>query len=163
MHQWKLPALLTASASLIGLGLQLWYWPQLPDRLATHFDLQGNPAGWMNKPTATLLAVGLVTLLPLVFGGISLAIWRLPTHLINLRRPDYWLAAERREVSLRWLTCWLLWFAWLLTSFMILLNHLTFLANRHDQPLSAVGFTGVTSLFLLVTLTLLVLLIRRFR
>lgn len=163
MNPWKLPALLAAVASLIGLGLQLWYWPQLPDRLATQFDFQGNPVEWMNKSSATLLSILLVTLLPLFFGGISLAIWRLPTSLINLPKRDYWLAPQRREASLEWLTCWLLWYSLLLTVFLVSLNHLTFLANRHDQPLSAVGSTGLMSLFLLLTLALLGLLLRRFR
>ncbi|QJW89397.1 DUF1648 domain-containing protein [Spirosoma taeanense] len=38
-------------------------WNQLPARIVTHYDMQGNPDGWQRKETAALLAVGLGVLL----------------------------------------------------------------------------------------------------
>ncbi|MBX3420962.1 MAG: DUF1648 domain-containing protein [Pirellulaceae bacterium] len=162
MNHWKLPAALTSITMVIGLGLQLWYWPQLPEQVATHFDAQGNPNDWMGKLPATLLAAGLVTLLPLFFIGIGQVIGWLPVCIINLPQRQYWLATERRADTLQWMTGWMMWLTVSITVFMVAINHLTFLANRDAQPLSVAWFWGMLGGFLLWTFVLVLVMLRRF-
>ncbi|MDP1561384.1 MAG: DUF1648 domain-containing protein [Pirellulaceae bacterium] len=162
MTNWKPAAALIVIAIVIGLGLQLWYWTQLPERIATHFDAQGKPDGWMDKRSATLLFAGLVTFLPLFFVGIGLMIRSLPTSSINLPNREYWLSAERRDETLRWMNGWMMWFAVSITIFLVTINHLTFIANRDAQPLSAIWFWGMLATFLVSTAGLIVLMWRRF-
>jgi hypothetical protein len=100
MMNWKPPGGIIAVAVAIGLALQVWYWPQLPEKMATHFDAQGNADDWMDKQSATALSCSLVVLVPLFFIGINLLIRWLPTSLINLPHREFWLSEERREESL---------------------------------------------------------------
>ena len=159
----KLPIALTIVTVLIGLGLQLWYWPQLPERMAIHFDINGNPNDWLDKSPATLLSVGLMALLPAFFIGISQAISWLPSSLINMPYREYWLAAERRETSLQWMTGWMLWFSVTMAIFLLVTNHLTFVANRDAQPLPPVWFGGSLVAFLSSTCVMILLMLNRFR
>jgi uncharacterized membrane protein len=91
--------------------------PQLPLRVASHFDVHGNPDGWMDR-TLFLLLMALVGLL---MPGMALLLgvllrW-LPASQINLPHREYWLAPERRaetiaEIPRRflWPSCWTLVF-----------------------------------------------------
>lgn len=134
--------------------------------MATHFDAQGNPNGWMDRAAAAGLSASLIFLVPLFFIGISIAIRWLPTSTINLPHREYWLSAERRDDTLRWMTVWMtVWmigFSVATTIFLVAINHLTFIANRDARPLSAVWFWGLLGAFLLTTAALVVLMYRRF-
>lgn len=159
----KLPIALTILIVLIGLGLQLWYWPQLPERMAIHFDINGNPNDWLDKFPATLLSVGLMALLPAFFIGMSQAIRWLPSSLINMPYREYWLAAERRETSMQWMTGWMLWFSVTIAIFLLVINHLTFVANRDARPIPPAWFWGSLGMFLSCTFVMVLLMFHRFR
>jgi len=46
-------------------------WDRLPLRMATHFDINGRPNGWMPRATALYLVLGLAALMVMVFTVIS--------------------------------------------------------------------------------------------
>lgn len=75
----------------------------LPATVATHFGGGGRANGWMTRSGYTIFSLLLTVLLPLVlYGGLG---W-LPSRVerfVNLPHRDYWLAAPRREETLRWL------------------------------------------------------------
>src|SRR5215475_5458980 len=73
---------------------------RLPYPVAVHFDAAGTPNGWMPPPLFAAFHLGLLALLAAVFLGLPRTLRRLPAHLINLPRKDYWLAPERREATL---------------------------------------------------------------
>jgi len=54
-------------------------WDQLPPRMATHFDINWQPNGWMSRETAFWFAVGLTAFLLVVFTVISSLIQRAPS------------------------------------------------------------------------------------
>lgn len=162
MTYFKLPLALIGILMVVGLGLQFWYWPQLPDQMAIHFDAKGNPNDWMDKRSATLLSAGLITSLPIFFAAISQLMRWLPTSMINVPHRDYWFAPERRDESLRWMTGWMSWFSVAISVFLVSLNHLTFIANRDAQPLSSAWFWGMLGAFMFTTFCMLVITLRRF-
>lgn len=162
MTRFTLPIALTILITACGIGLQLWYWPQTPERMAIHFDAKGNPNDRLDKIPATLLSVGIMLIVPAFFMGISQAIRWMPSSLINMPNRDYWLATERREKSLMWMTGWLLWFSVTIAIFVLVLNHLTFVANRDAQPLPWVGAWGLLGTFLFTTFLMLVGMFKRF-
>ncbi len=82
----------------------LYYYPQLPDTVASHFDTFGRPDGWLNKSSyliGSLIAAGSCMFVIL---GFSFAIHRLPDSIIdrfvNIPNKDYWLAPEHRRKTL---------------------------------------------------------------
>ena len=77
-----------------------WYWPQLPERVATHFGVDGQPNDWMSRTDSTMLLAGLQIGVPsflLVMNTISS---RFPESMLNIPNKDYWLSPERRGTTL---------------------------------------------------------------
>jgi uncharacterized membrane protein len=88
-----------------------YYYPLLPETVASHFNRAGQPDAWSSKATFVriyLAASGLVAVLFLVG---SFAMSKIPVSLINLPNKDYWLSEERRQDTFAFLTRYLLWFA----------------------------------------------------
>jgi uncharacterized membrane protein len=77
----------------------LYYYPLLPDRVASHFDSSGLADGWASKAsfvTGSLIATGICAL---VFLGVSFAMLGIPDRFINLPNKDYWLSPEHSRVT----------------------------------------------------------------
>ncbi len=70
-------------AVLALVGFVIWAWPQLPARMATHWNAEFQPDGWTSKGVAAGL-----------FPGLALALW---LGLPLLRRID-----PKRENYARW-------------------------------------------------------------
>ncbi len=83
---------------LLAVALQIaYYYPQLPDRVAAHFDAVGRPNGWAPKEAFLALYALVVALMMALFVIVPMLVARLPVSLINLPNKEYWLAPERRR------------------------------------------------------------------
>lgn len=116
-----------------------WYWSQLPPKVATHFNLEGEADSWMSKGLATLVMITLQLLLPLFLAGITALTSRLPTSLINLPNREYWLHPSRCKQSLAYVRTVISWLAVAVAIHVMVINHLSFLANRDDTKLNTAG------------------------
>jgi uncharacterized membrane protein len=67
---------------------------QLPSRVATHFDWNGRPNGWMERDTYAIFALAYGVALPWLVFGLMLLLRR-------VRDKAYWLAPPRRDATLR--------------------------------------------------------------
>lgn len=131
---------LTFATMLLGLMLQMWYYPQLPERMATHFGVDGTPNGWMSRNSAALFQCALQVLLPLLFAGIAWVLPRFPNSMINLPNREYWLAPERRDGALAHMATMLLAVGLACSIFIAAIAHLVFEANRNNAPLASGPF-----------------------
>src|SRR5215471_2062897 len=95
------------------MGLLEWMhvYPQLPVRMASHFDPYGRPNGSLPKETFFLVMAFAVVMTGAIGFLLPIAVAAAPAELINLPRKDYWLGPERREETLRFLRARLEWFA----------------------------------------------------
>ena len=88
----------------------LYYYPQLPDRVASHFGSSGLTDAWASKAsfvTGSLIATGCGAL---IFLGVSFAMLRMPDRFINLpNKFKYWLSPERGRVTRDFLFSLILW------------------------------------------------------
>lgn len=84
--------------SIGGLIFQaLYYWPRLPEHMASHFDEAGTADGYASRSAFMLLwfvALTLVNIWPIVLGPLMR---KFPARLINVPHKDYWLAAPKRR------------------------------------------------------------------
>ena len=106
----------------------------LPDRIADHFDGDGNANGWMDRSSYQLI----MGILPLFFMGMFMLIGSLarvlPETAINVPRRDFWLAPEHRGLLHALVLRHMAWLAYLLTVFFGLLNFLVVRANDLNPP-----------------------------
>lgn len=79
----------------------LFYYPALPDDMASHFDGSGTADGWMSKQAFVIFDLCMLALTALTFLVLPKIRW--PDRWINMPRKDYWLAPERRETTFRYI------------------------------------------------------------
>lgn len=109
-------------AVLVMIGSTAYYYPQLPEQVASHFDASGQPDGWMSKPFYAAFMVGMTLFIAGVFIVMAYLTANIPVRWINLPHKDYWLAGERRAETLAYLKTFSLWMGTATMILMALLN-----------------------------------------
>jgi len=84
------------------LGFAISY-PRLPERMASHFGMDGRPNGWQPKSVFTIFFFGALGIACVVSLAVPKLIGSLHPDMINLPHKEYWLAPERRADSVRFL------------------------------------------------------------
>lgn len=111
-----------------------WYYPRLPDVVASHFNAAGDVNGWMPKSAFAAIAVGLLAMIvtvPLLVRG---SVLRIPDSQINLPNKQYWLAPERREETLETIVNQQAVTAAALLGFLAITFHDLYQANLQPHP-----------------------------
>lgn len=124
--------LVLAAAALVKLHLE--WTPKLPERVAAHFDIEGQVTrmrltGAMGLGTWAM-HLGLATL---VVGLMSL-LHLLSPQVINVPNADYWRQPENFKLACHHLREWSRWFAaaWIIWG--ALFDRQLFLANQRQPP-----------------------------
>jgi uncharacterized membrane protein len=134
MNKLAVPLLCLAAAYAFLFGYVAISYPQLPPKVASHFDLHGNPDGWMSRASSTEIMLAVAILAPGIVVVTMAGAGRIPISFINLPHRDYWLAPERRTAALDVLRRYGLWFATLNVLFLTGLQALTVDANLQPPP-----------------------------
>jgi uncharacterized membrane protein len=82
----------------------------LPDRVATHFGADGLANGWMSRDGYRTFMLVLGTVMPILIVVMAGLAPQFGKRLVKLPDPDYWLAPERRALTLASMfshACWL--------------------------------------------------------
>ncbi len=118
------------------IGQILYYYPNLPEKMASHFNSLGEPDGWMPKSGFLIFEGVILFIIIATFSLLPLAIEQTPNSLINLPNKDYWLADEKRAETFSIIRCYFEWFSVGLLGLFIVINEMVFRANLAKQPLS---------------------------
>jgi uncharacterized membrane protein len=164
MKEIRAPAILLV---LLCLGFLLYVSQTssaLPERMATHFEIDGQPNGWMSRSDyvafISMFGVGL----PLFVVAVVVLCRFLPDWTVNIPHREYWLSPERRSQTYDFLLARSLWLACPVVGFVGGMHYLTVLANR-SVPVHLPG----NLLFMMLALFLAILgiwavgLVRHFR
>lgn len=137
--------------------------PMLPNRVATHFDAAGVPNGWMSRTEHLIAMTALGFGLPLFIVGMCWTARYLPMSAINIPHRDYWLAADRREETVKYMFHQSIWLACLETGFMMGLHWAVAFSNlRQPVGLPVAWILSLTGAFLIGLIAWIVCLYRRF-
>ncbi len=140
------------------IGEVYYYYPLLPQKMATHFDASGKPNGLSDKSTFFLLWVGVLVVVMGILGGITVWLDKMPVALFNLPNKDYWFAKERRDHTFRLIRKYMNLINLSTAIFLLLMLHLTIMANLKPGPalggefwlIFIVYFIGVVGLSLYI-------------
>ena len=124
MRRWFLALPLTTA-----LFQTLFYYPKLPEQVASHFDAVGNPSGWSSRGGFFGISLGMIIAISVLFLVLSSVLHRLPRSMLNLPKKNYWLAPERREATYVFVRGQLLWFGFATQWFLVALLQLCIQAN----------------------------------
>ncbi len=148
--------------SLVVVAELTYYLPQLPDRLASHFDLAGAANGRSSKPVFVLNIALVVALLGAIFVTLG-SLHRVPKSIINLPNKAYWLAPERSTATFALLRDWLRWLLVLTLALIALIVGLALRANLASPPRLSSYAIWLVAGYAVIAVAMLVTLVRRFR
>jgi serine/threonine-protein kinase len=153
---------LTLIAALWGaMAVRVWtVWPQLPTRMASHFNGAGRADGWMSRDGFVLFWVGINGALTLLL--VTLVAW-IPWALINVPNKDYWGDPARQPIARRRMNVWCAWFALGLNALMASVLELILRANLMPKPTLSSNHAALLVGFMIFTGLMMVGLFRQFR
>lgn len=140
----------------------VFYYPNLPEMMATHFNAAGKPDGWMAKSSFFLLEAGILLLIVSEFTLLPYLIGKFPTSLINMPNKEYWFAEERRARTLVVIGHFFEWLSAALLALFVGINQLVFRANLTGENLSS-GSWIILGAFLIFVVVWLITFIKTFK
>ena len=84
-------------SALVFILLQVVYYFQMPEKVAIHFNLEGEVNGWMQKDTNLILSCIIIVFTTAIFLGIPYLIKNMSGNLINVPKKEYWLNPNNKE------------------------------------------------------------------
>ena len=104
----------------------LYYYPLLPEKVATHFGPSGRPDAWGGKMQFFIVYLVTVGVMAAIFLGLGLFLTKFPDDAFTLPNKDYWLAPERRRETLAYIFSCSLWLGSLTIVLLFDLAHQSF-------------------------------------
>lgn len=164
MDDPRLPRFLYAFLIVVCLLMMAYYYPQVPQRMASHFAADGRANGWQSREAFFVLII-------LVSASSAVVCFLAPRQIaaranakINLPNRDYWLAPERREETMRFISATMAWFGCGILFVLISGTFLALQANlAPEHRFNSEAMLVVLGGFLLGLLGLLVRLVRHFQ
>ncbi len=143
---------------LLCIGQAAYYYPLLPESVASHFGASGRPNAWMGKESFLKIYLAVLALIAVLFPCIGFILRKTPASLINLPNKDYWLSPERGQDTIDFLSRQFLWFG--SATFLLLLDifHQSFMvqigkARALEHPVASIavyiGFSVLWSIGLI--------------
>ena len=144
MNRSRLSLAVFLGAAALCVAQALRYAPLLPRRMASHFGPGGTPNGWMPREIFIKLDIGVVGFLTLMLLSASFKFRSLDPAKMRLPNRDYWMAPERREATVEFLSGYFLWFGAATLLLMLDVFRQVFLFNLGaskalDHPLTSLG------------------------
>jgi len=106
----KITHLVFIALVVLCLAHAAYYYPLLPERVASHFGATGQPDGWTGKASFLEAYLTIAAVNAVLFSLAGYLLSRVPDKLISLPNRDYWLSPERRQRTFDFLSRWFLWF-----------------------------------------------------
>ena len=116
----KLPKMVFAMLMALAAIYFSFYYPRLPDVVASHFNARGVANGWQPKPQFFLVFLAPVAASAFLVFGVPLLVRVLPMRLMNLPHKEQWFSPELRAASLDFLGAWFAWFGCAVLSVILL-------------------------------------------
>ena len=145
--------------AVIAVAQSIYFYPQLSDITASHFDSAGNPNGWMKRETLIIVYLGMMALLLAIF----LLIPRFPNQMRNLPNRDYWLSGGREKKTNNYINSTTLRAGIATFAFLIYVMQIVFEANLKKEPMLSNNIIWALVLYFIYLGIWLVKFYRRFQ
>jgi uncharacterized membrane protein len=143
----------------------VYYFPLLPELVASHFGAGGRPNGWISRTGFLVFYLIMIAILASAMFLLPLLLRHLRTTAINIPNREYWLLPEHRGQAYEMLINEMAWFGNAILLFMVCVMQLVFEANTRSGQRPALDegrFLTLLSLFFAFVIFWIVRLYRRF-
>ena len=148
---------------LIGILHTVYFYFEMPNEIASHFDAGGTADAFSDKDILLYLNIPIYLFILLFFEIIVFFVPRVPDKLINLPNKEYWLTPERRQeaytilkVNSRWLG--IITILLLLTAF-----HENYRANISGEFEIGISFWFYLGVYLILTVVIILRMNSKFK
>lgn len=163
MFSSRVFAYVTTIVLLAISGIHLaFYYPRLPDPMASHFDFSGQADNFMSKERFAIIYMCMQMGFAVLFVLLGRFLYVVPDALINVPNKAYWLADQRRLQTIKTMETMLAWLGLGTLALMLIIFHLTCLVNLKQVEPSPMLLLGPGAAFSLVTLVIVAITVSRF-
>lgn len=152
-----------ALTGFAGIAATLLMARHLPDRVATHFSITGEPNAWSSNLSNTIFFCSIFLFMNLLFASIPWLIKKLPVSLINIPNRDYYLAPERRGETIERVGKLMAFFAIGVNIFLFSVEYLSFRANLSAAAMSSTNLLILGGAFLIFLILWIIRFVTAFR
>ncbi len=125
-----------------------YYYPQLPEYVASNFAGSGEAQAWTPKRGFFVFSLGILGMIVLLFMGLKALMLKLPASLINIPNRDYWFAPERKAQSISFLGKTFGWIGVGTLAFSVIVLQMVIDANLTDPPRLSSAFLVVFAVYM---------------
>lgn len=140
----------------------VYYYPNLPPEMASHFGANGAANGWMSKEFYFAFMAFVLGLIVFEFTFLPKLIEKMPLSLINMPNREFWFSDENRAETIEIIRHFFEWFSAALLGLFIGINQLVIRANLTHENLSSNSWL-ILGAFLIFVVVWLIKFYRRFR
>ena len=140
-----------------------WYYPDLPARMASHFNARGVADGFASKADFVKVSAALVFGVSGLLVVVGFAARCIPASMMNLPNKDYWLSPPESRRARNWITGHMFWMANATVLFFIGMNDAVFRANLGGAPALGRSFGVCFGLYCIFVVAWCVVSFWRFR
>lgn len=150
---------------LVGIYISqlIFYYPGLPEYVASNFDGSGNPQAWMSKTMFYFVGISVLILPFLVFLFLPKLLANTPAKYLNIPNKDYWLAKDRKDVIIEKVSKYYEWIFVGIMVFTIIVSQMVIRANIGAEGQLSEYFIIALIVFILYVLGMVVLIFVSFR
>ena len=158
----KVPHIILTILIIAFVGQFAYFYPKLPETIASHFDAAGHANGFSSSLSFFLLEGVILAFLLIVFLSTGTILRRLPASLINLPNKNFWLAPERREETFAAFDSFFVWLSVSVFALIVWVNQVALSANLvKTDPNPTLFWIAIVACLLFDTI-LSVLFLKRF-
>ncbi len=128
----------------------LFYYPDLPDKVAIHFGISGEPDSWSSKGEYLAIHLGLFAFLTLIFAGFAELIDKVPASLFNIPHKKYWLSKDREKYTRSKVESFLYWTGAITLLLILIMNQKVIMFNFDESVSATNDFWAILLGYLLV-------------
>jgi uncharacterized membrane protein len=118
-------------SAIVFILLQIIYYFQMPENVASHFNANGEVNGWMQKDMNLILSCLIIIFTTSIFVGIPYLIKNTSGNLINVPKKEYWLNTNNKERLIEILSSYLYLIGLAMNLFLIFIFHQVYRFNIH--------------------------------
>ncbi len=121
MSKTRFSAIIFFALAIISIAVPLFYYPLLPQNMASHFNFKNEADGWMSKRSFFAVQIAVTFFLWGMFLLIAGLLHKFPDSAINLPNKNFWLSRFHREETMSTLKDFFYWIGNITMAFMLLL------------------------------------------
>lgn len=117
---------------VIAVVMSFFYYTQLPEKVAVHFNSAGIADGWASRTVNLLTWVFLYLFMSSMYLLLPRLIKNMPVKYVGMPNKGYWLSPERVDSTVKTLSNFLSWFGVGMNIFLMSIEAFSFKANIYN-------------------------------